>query len=155
MPAGSEFSETVLPRTFRPLGPRIVGIVVVVALFAFSVFIWFAGFTAETRAEFTALQLSTLFGIGALIAALVYALIRSRVTATDSGLVVVNGYRKRTYDWAQVVAIRLPSGAPWVTLDLVDGSVCSVMGIQSSDGGHARAQVRQLRALLAAHSQSA
>lgn len=150
MPADSE-----LPRTFRPLGPRIVGIVVVVSLFAFSVFIWFVGFTARTRAEFTPLQIATLFGIGALIAALVYALVRSRITATQTGLVVVNGYRKRTFEWAQVVAVRLPAGAPWVTLDLVDGSTCSAMGIQGSDGGHARAQVRQLRALLDEHSQPA
>lgn len=152
MPAASEPSLPSLPRTFRPLGPRIVGIVVVVALFTFSVFIWFVGFTAKTRAEFTPLQIATLFGIGAIIAGLVYALVRSRVTATEAGLVVVNGYRKHTFVWAQVVAIRLPSGAPWVTLDLVDGSTCSAMGIQGSDGGHARAQVRQLRALLEAHS---
>lgn len=143
-----------LPRTFRPLGPRIVGIIVVGALFTFSVFIWFVGFTAQTRSEFTALQIATLVGIGALIAALMYALVRSRVTATRTGLIVVNGYRKRSFAWAQVVAIRLPSGAPWVTLDLVDGSTCPAMGIQSSDGGHARAQVRQLRALLESHGSS-
>ncbi|WP_231998740.1 PH domain-containing protein [Nocardioides baekrokdamisoli] len=134
------------------MGPRIVGIIVVVALLAFSVFIWFAGFTAKTRSEFTALQIATLIGIGGLIVAVLYALVRSRVTATQAGLIVVNGYRKRAFVWAQVVAVRLPSGAPWVTLDLVDGSTCPAMGIQSSDGDHARAQVRQLRALLEAHS---
>lgn len=149
MPAASE-----LPRTFRPLGPRIVGIIVVVALFMFSVFIWFVGFTAKTRSEFTAPQIATLVGIGGFIAALMYALVRSRVTATQTGLIVVNGYRKRSFAWAQVVAIRLPSGAPWVTLDLVDGSTCPAMGIQSSDGSHARAQVRQLRALLESHGSS-
>lgn len=150
MPAGSD-----LPRTFRPLGPRIVGIIVVVSLFAFSVFIWFVGFTAKTRSEFTPLQLATLFGIGGLIAGLMYALVRSRVTATTAGLIVVNGYRKRSFAWAQIVAVRLPQGAPWVTLDLVDGSACPAMGIQGSDGDHARAQVRQLRALLEEHSQVA
>ena len=147
MPAGSD-----LPRTFRPLGPRIVGIIVVVSLFTFSVFTWFVGFTAKTRAEFTPLQIATLIGIGGMIAAVIYALARSRVSATESGLVVVNGYRKRSFAWAQVVAVRLPSGAPWVTLDLLDGSTCPAMGIQGSDGAHARAQVRQLRALLEAHS---
>lgn len=147
MPAASD-----LPRTFRPLGPRIVGIIVVGALFTFSVFIWFVGFTATTRSEFTPLQIATLVGIGGLIAGVIYALVRSRVTATESGLTIVNGYRKRSFAWAEVVAIRLPAGAPWVTLDLVDGSTCPAMGIQGSDGGHARAQVRQLRALLEAHS---
>ena len=147
MPAASD-----LPRTFRPLGPRIVGIAMLVLFFGFCAVMWFVGFTAQSRSEFTPLQIATLLGFGAAIAALVYALVRSRVTATVAGLVVVNGYRKRTFAWAQVVAIRLPQGAPWVTLDLVDGSTCPAMGIQGSDGGHAKAQVRTLRALLEAHS---
>ena len=48
-----------------------------------------------------------------------------------------------------MVAIYLPPGAPWATLDLADGTTCPVMGIQGSDGDRARAAVRQVRALLA------
>jgi hypothetical protein len=137
-----------LPRTFRPLGPRIVGIAVLSLLFLFCAMVWFVGFDAHARSEFTGSQILTLLGVGAMIFAAVYALIRSRITATSSGLTVVNGYRKHTFAWGQVVAARLPSGAPWVTLDLDDGTSCSAMGIQGSDGGHARAQLRALRALL-------
>ena len=81
-----------------------------------------------------------------------YALARSRVVAEVDQLVVVNGYRRRELDWAQVIAARLPPGAPWVTLDLSDGDTVPVMGIQGSDGGRAQRQVRQLRALIDAHS---
>ena len=147
MPAASD-----LPRTFRPLGPRIVGIVVGASLFGLCAITWFFAFSAKTRSEFTWDQSLTLLLIGLGIAAVLHALIRSRITATETGLIVVNGYRKRVFEWAQIVAIRLPAGAPWVTLDLADGSACSAMGIQGSDGGRARAQVRTLRALLTQHT---
>jgi len=62
--------------------------------------------------------------------------------------VVVNGYRRREYEWAEIVAVHLPPGAPWMTLDLSDGTTASALGIQGSDGARARTAVRQLRALL-------
>lgn len=77
-----------------------------------------------------------------------YALIRSRVVAETERPVVVNGYRRHEFEWAEVIAVRLPPGAPWVTLDLADGSTCSAMGIQGSDGERARIAVRELRALV-------
>jgi len=46
------------------------------------------------------------------------------------------------------VAIHLPPGAPWAVLDLADGTTCPVMAIQGSDGGRAKAAVREVRALL-------
>ena len=81
-----------------------------------------------------------------------FALIRSRVVAYADRLVVVNGYRRHEYEWAQIVAVRLPPGAPWVILDLADGTTASVMGIQGSDGDRARTAVRELRSLVAAAS---
>ena len=78
-----------------------------------------------------------------------FALVRSRVVATEEHLIVVNGYQRRAFEWAQVVAIHMPPGAPWATLDLADGDTCPVMGIQGSDGDRARLAVRQVRALLA------
>jgi hypothetical protein len=63
--------------------------------------------------------------------------------------VVVNGYRRRQFAWEEVLAIHLPPGAPWVTLDLADGTAVPAMGIQASDGGRAKAAVRELRALIA------
>ena len=52
------------------------------------------------------------------------------------------------YEWAQIVAVRLPQGAPWATLDLADGTTVSVLAIQGSDGDRARDAVRALRSLI-------
>jgi hypothetical protein len=59
----------------------------------------------------------------------------------------VNGYRKREYEWPEIVGVHLPPGAPWATLDLSDGSTATALAIQGSDGERARRAVRDLRAL--------
>jgi len=110
------------------------------------------GFDEETQAAWTAFQKGTVFFLLALIVACVYAIGRSRVQALDDRLIVVNGYRRRELAWAEVVAVNLPPGAPWVTLDLADGTNISAMGIQASDGLRARRAVHDLRAIVAAHS---
>ena len=112
---------------------------------------WFT-FDAETRAKFTTFQRGTLIAFGLLYLALMFALLRSRAVAYADRLVVVNGYRRHEYEWPQIVAARLPPGAPWVTLDLADGETASVLGIQGSDGDRARRAVRELKALVAAAS---
>ena len=73
---------------------------------------------------------------------------RSRVVAEDDRLVVVNGFRRHVYDYAEIVAIHLSRGAPWATLDLADGTTMSTLAIQGSDGDRAYAAVRQIRRLL-------
>jgi hypothetical protein len=124
-----------------------VGIVLVVCLYGMCVFTWFA-FDTQTRQKFTVFEKGTMAFFGILILVLVHALIRSRVQATTERLVVVNGYKRREFAWEQVVAARMPPGAPWVTLDLADGTTVPAMGIQASDGGRARAALRDLRALI-------
>ena len=155
MPAGSEAAGQSglppLPRTWRPLGPRVVGIAITVALGTICVTTWFT-FDEETRGRFTTFQRGTLIFFGLLFCVLMYALLRSRAVAYADRLVVVNGYRRREFEWAQIVAARLPPGAPWVTLDLADGDTVSVMGIQGSDGDRARVALRELKALVAAAS---
>jgi hypothetical protein len=136
-----------LPRTWRPLGPRIVGAAAASVLLVMGVMLW-VGFDDETRAAISPLQRITVGLFVLLTFAVLYALIRSRVVARTDGLTVVNGYRRRDFEWAQVVAVRLPPGAPWVTLDLADGSTCAAMGIQGSDGPRARTAVRELRELV-------
>jgi hypothetical protein len=140
-----------LPRTWRPLGPRIMGIGVTVCLTVVVAVGWFT-FDAETRAKFTTFQRGTLIAFGLLYLSLMFALLRSRAVAYADRLVVVNGYRRHEYEWPQIVAARLPPGAPWVTLDLADGETASVLGIQGSDGDRARRAVRELKALVAAAS---
>jgi hypothetical protein len=146
MPAASD-GVVALPHTWRPLGVRLAVIVFGGMLVLICAFAWF-GFDASIRARFTFFQRSTLVFLGLLAASVGYALARSRVVADEAGLVVVNGYRRHVYAWAQVVAIRLPPGAPWATLDLADGTTMSVMAIQGSDGDRAQAAVRGVRALI-------
>ena len=157
MPAASEPTRLPdvpdLPRTWRPLGPRVVGIAITLALGTVCITTWLT-FDAETRSRFTVFQRGTLVFFALLFLVLMYALIRSRAVAYPDRLVVVNGYRRHEYEWPQIVAARLPPGAPWVTLDLADGETASVMGIQGSDGDRARAALRELKALVAAASPS-
>jgi hypothetical protein len=136
-----------LPHTWRPFGVRLAGAVLGGGLLVVCVLAW-VGFDEETQAKFTVVERGTLFFFGLLAFLLWFALVRSRVVAEDERLVVVNGYRRREFDWPQVVAVRLPPGAPWVTLDLADGTTVSAMGIQGSDGNRARTAVRELRAVV-------
>ena len=150
MPADSDPGRG-LPITWRPLGPRVVGIAIGAGLFVICAFSWFT-FDQETRDRFTVFQRGTLLMLGLLIFSLLYGLLRSRVEAHADRLVVVNGYRRREYAWAQIVAVNLPPGAPWVTLDLADGETAAVMGIQGSDGARATEAVRELRHIVARQS---
>lgn len=150
MPADSEPGRPAtvrLPHTWRPFGVRLAGIVFGGALLIVCAFAWF-GFDEDTRAKFTWFQRGTLVFLGALGFSAWFALVRSRVVATAEKLIVVNGYRRHEYEWAEVVAVHLPPGAPWAVLDLSDGTTASALGIQGSDGARASTAVRQLRVLL-------
>jgi hypothetical protein len=148
MPAASEVT---LPHTWRPLGVRIAGILFGSMLLVVCAFAWL-GFDDETRAKFTPFQRGTIVFFALLALALGHALVRSRVVAEVERLVVVNGYRRREFEWPEVLAVHLPPGAPWATLDLADGTSTAAMGIQGSDGDRARTAVRELRRVLAARS---
>jgi hypothetical protein len=148
MPAGSDPTRPVsLPHTWRPLGVRIAAVGLFGMLGLVVAFAW-ASFDAETRAAFTAFQMGTLIALGLLALSLGYALARSRVVAEPDRLVVVNGYRRREFEYAEVIDAHLPPGAPWVTLDLADGTAVSAMGIQGSDGARAQTALRELRVVL-------
>lgn len=141
-------SEPPLPHTWRPLGVRLAmlffgGLLVVVCV---------AGWIAvgpDVRAKVTPYQQATLVLFAAMAVAVAWALVRCRVIATEAGLEVVNGYRRHHYEWAEVVAVHLPPGAPFLVLDLADGTSRAALGIQASDGARARVAIGQLRLLLA------
>jgi hypothetical protein len=145
MPAVSEPS---LPHTWRPLGVRLAvlffgGLLAVVCI---------AGWVAvgsDVRARVTPYQEVTLVLIAVLAGVVAWALYRCRVTADTRGLEVVNGFHTHHYEWAEVLAVHMPPGAPFPTLDLADGTSRPTMGIQASDGDRARQAVRDLRTLLA------
>lgn len=145
--AGSAPPVPPLPRTYRPLGPRIAGLVAMAALLAVGAGAWFT-FDDATRASFTTFQRGTVIALTLLALATIYSLVRSRVRADEQGLLVVNGYRRHRLAWEQVVGIHLAPGSPWVTLDVSDGRTVSVMAIQGSDGARSRRAVRELRAII-------
>ena len=70
------------------------------------------GLGDDVRAEFTLFQRGTLVFVALLLGSAWAGLVRSRVTATAKALVVVNGYRKRSYEWSQVIGVSLRRGAP-------------------------------------------
>ncbi len=136
-----------LPRTWRPLGPRIAALIFGIVLVGAFAMLWVT-FPQETKDAISPLQQATVIFFLGLGLGVLNGLARSRVVADDSGLTLVNGYRKRHLEWAQVVGVRMPPGAPWPTMDLDDTSTVSVMGIHGSDGARARTAVAELRALL-------
>lgn len=149
MPAGSELPD--LPQTYRPFGPRMAALVFGALLVGAFAWLWIT-FDQQTKDSVGLLQKATVIGFVLLGLVLLNALARSRVVATDAGLTLVNGYRTRTYEWAEVIALRMPVGAPWPSLDISDGTTVSVMGIHASDGARAKRAVLSLKALVAAHS---
>ncbi|HEX6151238.1 PH domain-containing protein [Nocardioides sp.] len=140
-------SEPALPHTWRPLGVRLAGWLFGGALLFVCAFAWFS-FDEEVRDAFSPFQRATIVAMGLLLYGAGYALGRSRVRAEETGLVVVNGYRRHEYEWAEVLAVHLAPGAPWAVLDLADGTSQSAMGIQGSDGARARRAVAELRLLI-------
>lgn len=135
-----------LPHTWRPFGVRMAGTVLGVGLLVVCGLAW-VGFDDETQAKFTGFQRGTVIALGLFAFTLWFALVRSRVVAEAERLVVVNGYRRKEFAWAQLVGVHLPPGAPWATIDLTDGTTVAAMALQGSDGARAKTAVRQLRAI--------
>jgi hypothetical protein len=143
--------EVELPHTWRPFGARIAGGILGGLLLLLVVFVWLA-LSDDIRSRFSIFQRTTLLGFGLLGFLAFYALMRSRVSAAETGVTVVNGYRRRVFEWSQVVGVNLRRGAPWAGMDLSDGTSISMLAIQGSDGQRAVRAVRQLRSLVAEHS---
>ena len=138
-----------LPTTFRPLWARRViypvAALIVVCL-AVVAMVLPANYKLPDRAAIT--------GMGLGIAWFLHRLAAVRVEADESGLTVVNLFRRRRLAWPEVVAVRLRRGDPWLTFDLADGYELPVMGVQGSDGDYARRQTRELATLVGAHSRT-
>lgn len=157
MPAGSDPAEpagpdrtdlpVTLPHTWRPLGVRVMAWFLVAALGVMCTMVW-VGFTPEIKAQVTMFERLTFGAVGLGIVVCVHALTRSRVEARADGVTVVNGYKRRDLEWAEILSINFPRGAPWPNIDLASGHNISVHGIQASDGASSKKAVRTLRTLV-------
>ena len=141
-----------LPVTWRPRRGRIVAYGMAVVVVIGMVVVAFAlpggsrGFRSADRIGLV------VFGLVA--AWFLHILAHPRVSADETGVTVVNLFRRRRLDWAEIVEVNLREGDPWVYLDLADGSVLPAMGLQTADGEHGRAMARELRALVRQRTQT-
>lgn len=131
----------------RPHAMRFVSVIGSGCLIAIFVAIAVA-LPPDVRSQFTWEQTATLIGFIGVAVAILHGMARSRVVADESGLTVVNGYRKRRYGWGEVDGIGYKDGAPWPEARLTDGSRVLLFAVQSSDGRSAREAVKRLRAFL-------
>ncbi len=92
-----------------------------------------------------------LIGLGLALAAFLgrYASIRAVPDAT--GLTVRNLMLTRTVTWDEVIEVRFPDGAPWVTLELDDSDELAVMAIQRADGQLGRDEALRLARIVDRH----
>lgn len=97
---------------------------------------------------FGAFDRTALVLVGLLIAWLLHMFARCRVTADAGGITVVNAFRSRRLEWAEVVGVSMARGEPWPTLDLADGDSLGAMGINGSEHARAAQQLAELRALI-------
>jgi hypothetical protein len=93
--------------------------------------------------------------VALLIAYALWRFARVRAIADGTGLVVHNLLRTTRLEWAQIVAVRLGGGNPWVSLDLADGDTLAVMAIQRADGEVAQGEAKRLATLVALNSRTA
>ena len=139
------------PRTFRPLGARVVALVAGGCLVVMVSVMWFA-LPAHIRSTFNPLEVVTLLLVlfGALT--VLYGIARTRLDVDGAGLHITNGYRRHDLEWAEAVAIHLGRGAPWAVIDTSDGRIVKVMALQSADGNRARAATVWVRERIEAHA---
>jgi Bacterial PH domain len=142
-----------LPWRYRPLGIRVAAAAMGSLMVGALVFFWLA-LPGSVRDEFTIAQRLTLLLIFAVMLAFLFGIARCAIRADDRGLRVVNVYKVRRLEWAQVVQVRLLRGDPWAVLDVDDGTSIKAMAIQGSDGRRARRATEQLRGLVEEHSRT-
>jgi len=88
--------------------------------------------------------------LGILLAGAILLFTRPRVLADAQHIEVRNVIGEHSVPWAVVRKIVFERGNPWVSLELEDDDMLSVMAVQANDKEHAVAAVRTLRALHAA-----
>ncbi len=158
MPADSDPSADLpadvgVPHTYRPFGARIATATAAVTIVGAMTFLWVM-LPGDVQNDFTTFQRITLVGFFVAILVLLNGIFRTCARATEQGLEVVNGYRRRDLEWGQIVRVSLSPNRPWALMDLDDGTTMSVMAIQTSDGARARRAARDLAGVIARHTRT-
>jgi hypothetical protein len=153
-PAVDPAAAPALPWRYRPLGVRIMALAMGALLVGAIAFFW-VSLPASVRAQFSFGQRVTLILVFGSMLAFMYGIARSAIRADRDGVRIVNAYRVRRLEWAQIVHVRLQPGDPWAVLDIDDGTTVKALAIQGSDGRRARLATQRLRRLVDDHSRTA
>lgn len=132
-------------RTFRPGSTRIVAYAVAVIMLVLTAVI---GLSLPDEIYFTTAETITLWIIIVAVLVLLHGIGRSRVTASDDGIEVLNGYRRHHVAWDDIRGFAMNAGAPWPILVTKDDERINLFAIQGSDGAYAREAVAWLRGRL-------
>ena len=92
-----------------------------------------------------------LVGLGLAMAAFLGRYASIKAVPDGAGLTVRNLMLTRTVTWDEVIEVRFPDGAPWVTLELDDGDELAVMAIQRADGRLGRDEAMRLARIVDRH----
>ena len=90
-------------------------------------------------------------GLGLAMAAFLGRYASIKAVPDGAGLTVRNLMLTRTVTWDEVIEVRFPDGAPWVTLELDDGDELAVMAIQRADGRLGRDEAMRLARIVDRH----
>lgn len=137
---GSQRGAATLPVTFRPRGIRVVAYglaALIVATMAVLAVILPPDWQLQDRVFLVLL--------GAAIGGGLHLLARPRLELTEDRVTVVNVIRTYVLVWPEIIDARMPTGEPWPSIDLADGSTLAVMAIQSSDGDLARGNLTEFQ----------
>lgn len=127
---------------FRPIGPRMVAYGVGGLLVVLTAII---GIALPPEITFTLAEVVTLAALLLAILVGLHGVGRSYVEATDSGLDILNGYRRHHVDWADMKGVAMNAGAPWPTLVTRDDERVILFAIQGTDGPAAREALTYIR----------
>lgn len=135
------------PEDYAPFTPRAAKFVATIAgVFFIGTMVLLAvsvpGQTWFDRAAF--------LGLGLAVGWLLSRFAGVRATPSPHGLVVRNLLRTTTLEWPQIVSVRF-GDRPWPQLDLSDGDVLSVLGIQRADGPSSQQEAVRLANLVEVH----
>jgi hypothetical protein len=138
-----------LPLVWRPRTTRIVAYTTAGALMLGMIAL--AVFVAPQFKLFDRI-LMVLFG--AFMAWVLHMFARCRVAADTSGVTVVNAFRSRRLEWAEIIDVTMTEGEPWPTLDLADGTSIGAMGINGAERTRAARQLEELQTLIHRHGEA-